>query len=242
MSSFLALGADAIETEHRNNNLTKEDQEMKLARLTTSTLFGLLALGLVTIMVSCSGSDSNNPMGPDGAAKVTYDDISVSLNSVNVKYDCDYDPAGVNQPGDFHYYLNVDTLNADGKWVAASNNKSEFAAINNGGSKAPSNEKASFKLRREDGQKFRVRVGIREADTGGDDFNDVLTVTHIYNGSSGQLYPPESGKYSTYNSTTDYGTMTLSINKRDRKWVLGVLTGEGCQLSMTYSVRVTSTN
>jgi hypothetical protein len=215
---------------------------MRLARLTTSTLFGLLSMGLVTLMVSCSGNDSN-PMGPDGSSSTTkYDNISLSLNSINVKYDCDFDPAGVNQPGDFHYYLNVDTLDANGKWVAASNNKTESASINSGGSKSPSNEKASFKLRREDGQKFRVRVGIREADVGADDFNDVLTVTHIYNGSSGQLYPPESGKYGTYNSTTNYGTMTLSINKRDRKWVLGVLTGEGCQLSATYSVRVAAAN
>lgn len=215
---------------------------MKLARLTTSTLFGLLGIGLVTVMVSCSGSNSSNPTGPDTSPSVAYDNITVSLNSVNVKYDCDFDPAGVNQPGDFYYSLNVDTLDSSGKWVAVSKNKEEFANIDSGGSKAPSNEKASFKLRRDGNQKFRVRVGIREADTGGNDFNETLNVTHLNNGSSSQLYPPETGKYTTYNSSTNYGTMTLSINKRDRKWVLGVLVGEGCQLSTTYSVRVDSSN
>lgn len=214
---------------------------MKLSKLTLIGL-NLLVAGALTVMsIGCSSSDENSPTGPNNSpgAVTTYDEITVSLTQLSVTYDCDYDPAGVTQPGDFRFNLNVDTLSDDGgSWLAVTKYGEESASVSTGGYKNVSDRKASFRFPRINGHAFRVRLSMREVDTDGNDFSSSTAVTHIYSSASTQMYAPEGTNYASWNSATDVGTMNWNVNKRDRTWVLGVLTKEGCNATLHYSVTV----
>jgi hypothetical protein len=199
--------------------------------LATAIILALFAFG-------CSGDDENNSTGPNNTPTQTLDEITVNLSSINVKYDCDFDPVGVSQPGDFQFSLNIDTLSDDGsKWLAASKNGTGSREINNGGSYSPSGQSASVRLPRLEGQAFRVRTYFREADPdGASDFKVSKSFEHVYHASSPQMYAPDGTAWTSYSNSTGRGTITQGVNVRDRKWALGVLVGEGCIASMTYSV------
>jgi len=203
-------------------------------RHTLLTLASTLLIAALAMFPSgCSKSDS--PNGPE-AASTPVDQVSVSLDRLSVKYDCDYDPVGVTQPGDFWYSLNVDTLSDDGHWVAVSKNKERNSEVSNGKSVGITGEAATFSLPRIEGQAFRVRLTLREADSGGDDFKSSHTVEHDYLSSNPQMYPPKGANYSSYKKETRTGTMTWNVNKRDRSWVAGILTKEGCNATLSYTV------
>jgi len=209
---------------------------MRLATRLIPAVAGMFALSMT--MMSCSSSDSGSPTAPTSPQGETIDEIVVNLESVAARYDCDFDPVGVTAPGEFYFVLNVDTLSDNGAWAAVSKNKEKYAKINTGSSNSPSGQSASVRLVRREGQAFRVRMSIREADVGGNDFSSSNSVTHQYRTAATQLYQPTSGPYSKWDAVAQSGNMTWSINKRDRQWVAGVLVGEGCQVSMTYSVFV----
>lgn len=212
---------------------------MKSLNLIKSGFGALLVAALIVVTVGCSGDDNPVNSGPAGTAGLTYDDIIVSLDKLEVKYDCDYNPVGVTQPGDFRYYLNVDTLSDDGvSWLRASSNREARVELNNGASYNVGGQKASFRFPRRDGQTFQVRMSIREVDSGGDDFKSNHYVTHIYSSASTQKYAPEGANYTSWNTATGVGTMNWNVNKRDRTYVLGVLTKEGCNVTLNYSVTV----
>jgi len=214
---------------------------MKLRNLTLIGLNLLAAGTLIVMSVGCSGSDDNSPTGPSNApgANTIYDEITVSLTQLSVKYDCDYDPVGVTQPGDFRFNLNVDTLSDDGSsWLAVTKHGETAASLSTGGYKNVTDRKAAFRFPRLNGQAFRVRLSMREVDTDGNDFTAGAEITHIYSAASTQMYAPEGTNYASWNSATDVGTMNWNVNKRDRTWVLGVLTNEGCNATLHYSVTV----
>lgn len=201
-------------------------------------LLGLFAIG-------CSGDD-NSPTGPGGSQTpgVTYDEITISLDRLSIKYDCDYDPAGVTNPGEFYYRLYIDTLADNGTdWIRVSSNAEGSAKLSNGGYKNIQDRSAAFRFPREAGQAFRVNMSLRESDGANDnDFSSSHSVTHIYSPSGTQMYAPDGSNYSSWNNATKVGTMSWNVNKRDRSWVLGVLTVEGCNATMNYSVTVREVN
>lgn len=206
------------------------------ARINTFSKLTIIIAALSAFFAfGCSSSDSS-PTGPGGSSGAPkMDEITVSLTSIYAKYDCDYDPVGVTSPGDFRYNINVDTLNSDGKWVTASKNSESSSKINTGKSVTVS-KSATIRLERRDGQKFRVRLNIREVDGSSNDFSSSKSIVHVYNDGAPQVYGPQSSVFSSYNSTTQRGTMNWTVNKRDRTWALGVLVGEGCNVTMHYSV------
>lgn len=214
---------------------------MQIRNFFKTGLGAVLTAAVMFAAVGCSGDGDSNPTGsnPTPNPGLTYDDITIALNTLSVKYDCDFNPVGVTQPGDFRYWLNVDTLSDDGTtWLAASSNSEAKADVNNGGSKNITGQSASFRFPRRDGQAFRVRMGLREVDSGGDDFKSSLALAHVYSSASTQKYAPEGTNYSSWSSATSVGTMNWNVNKRDRSYVLGVLTVEGCNATLNYSVTV----
>jgi hypothetical protein len=211
---------------------------MRLRNLFLTSACTVLTAAVLALTVGCS---SSNDGGTNGPAPVNeLDEITVSLNKLTVKYDCDYDPVGVDQPGDFHYAMNVDTLADNGvDWLPASKNKEASAKVSNGNYKNITGQIARFELPRTSGAAFRVRMGLREADVGGNDFKSSHSVIHVYSSGSSQLYAPEGGKFSSYSSSTAIGTMDWTINKRSREWnYLGILTVEGCNATLSYTVKV----
>ena len=211
---------------------------MKLRNLTL-TVLGILAIAAMSMFsIGCSGSD--NPTGPGTSpAGQTYDEITVSLNRLSVKYDCDFNPVGVTNPGDFRYSLNVDTLSDDGTtWIRATSNKEKSSDISNGGYKNITNQKGSFRFPRRNGQSFRVVMTLREADPSSNDFSTSNRVTHSYASASAQMYAPEGTNYSSWSNSTKVGSMSWNVNKRSRSWVAGILTKEGCNATMAYTVTV----
>jgi hypothetical protein len=204
---------------------------------------GMTVVALLAVFaIGCSGDD-NSPTGPNPGSAVIYDDITVSLDRLDVKYDCDFNVAGVTNPGEFRYKFFVDTLSDNGSdWIRVSGTHESSASISNGGYKNISNHKASFRFPRNSGQAFRVVMSLREVDPDGNDFNRSHAVTHIYSPSSTQMYAPDGTNYSSWSNATKVGTMSWNINVRDRSWVLGVLTVEGCNATMKYSVTVREVN
>lgn len=213
---------------------------MKLRTLTLAGLNLALIAALTMMTIGCSGDDSS-PTGPKASpgANVTYDEITVNLSKLSVTYDCDFDPAGVSQPGDFRYDLNVDTLSDDGAtWIAVTKYGEAAKSISTGSYANITGRTASFRFPRLNGQSFRVRLGLREVDTGGNDFSSSATIIHSYSAASTQMYAPQGANYAGWDSARKVGTMNWNVNKRDRSWVLGVLTNEGCNATLTYGVTV----
>ena len=214
---------------------------MNVFKNLTSGLGTIAVVLLVLFAIGCSGDD-NSPTGPGGnqTPGVTYDDITVSLDQLSVKYDCDYDPVGVTQPGEFYYRLYVDTLADNGTdWIRVSTASEGSASLSNGGYKNVTDRKVSFRFPRRTGQAFRVNMTLRESDgSNNNDFSSSHKVTHMYSPASTQMYAPDGANYSSWNNATKVGKMSWNVNKRDRSWVLGVLTKEGCNATLRYSVTV----
>jgi|GEM_PF-2597358 len=216
----------------------------------THKFFSGIALTAMTAMVmftiGCSNSD--NPAGPDngasGSPRQTYDEITVSLDRLSVKYDCDYNPVGVTQPGEFRFNLNVDTLSDDAsEWLAVTKHGEYKADVNNGGYKDVTTRKASFRLPRDNGQSFRVRLSLRELDSGNkNDFSSSRSITHVHSQAATQMYAPSGSNYSSWDGVRKVGSMSWNVNKRDRTWVAGILTKEGCNATLRYSVTVREVN
>jgi hypothetical protein len=219
-----------------------EVPDMKLSNPLTIRSLSVATIALMAILaVGCSGDGDSNSVGPNPAPNVQLDDITVNLSKIAVKYDCDLDPIGITQPGDFSYSLNIDTLAADGTWLRITSNKTQNADINTGSSKTPTGQSAVFRFARREGQTFRVVLKLAENDANGKtDFNETKTIAHSYASNSPQLYAPSSGVYTSWNAGAKLGTMSWNINKRDRTKVLGVLTKEGCNVTATYSVLIRS--
>ena len=214
---------------------------MKKQNLFKTGLGAFLAMALMLATIGCSGDDNNNPAGPNQSpvAALVYDEITVSLNTVYARYDCDTDPVGVTQPGDFHYMLNVDTLSDNGElWLNVSSNKEKSAKISTGNSTNVSGQSATFRFPRREGQSFRVRMTLREADATGNDFRSSVSVPHVYSAASTPMYAPDGSSYSYWDETNRVGSMSWNVNKRARSYVLGVLTKEGCNATMNYTVTV----
>jgi hypothetical protein len=195
----------------------------------------VLAAFAAFIITGCS---KDNGIGPDSSGPATpVDEIVVNLTNISVKYDCDSDPLGVTQPGEFHYWMAVDTLSEEGKWVDAMSTGDLSSDLNSGESRDIYNQKAIFRLERTENKQFRVRVGMREADPGENDFNSSKSTVHIYGKTRPQMWGPENGTFSSYNSATQIGTMKWTKNERDQTWAFGVLITEGCQATLTYTVQ-----
>ena len=107
------------------------------------------------------------------------DQITVALSNIHVTYDCDTDPVGVSQPGDFRFSVNVDTLSDDGtKWIAASGNGTSSKSMSNGSNYTPSGQRVTITMPRLDGQTFRDRTYFAEADPSGTfDFSETKSMT-----------------------------------------------------------------
>ena len=216
---------------------------MNANKLNTLTKLTAILAVLASFLVFGCSSDNSSPTGPDRSGSAQkIDEIVVSLDRLSVKYDCDYDPVGVSQPGDFRYNINVDTLGSDGNWHAASKLGESSAKINTGSSTNISNKTVTIRLPRVENQAFRVRLSLREVDGSSNDFSSSNSTVHAYHASSPQVYGPENTVFSSYSSTTQRGSMSWTVNKRDRTWAVGVLVGEGCNASLTYSVYTKAVN
>jgi hypothetical protein len=218
---------------------------MNVSKLLSSG-FGVIAVVMLALFsIGCSGDD-DSPTGPAGGPTpgTTYDEITISLDRLNVRYDCDLNPVGITQPGDFRYDFDVDTLSDNGSdWLAVTSHGEAGAAVSNGGYKNITNRKASFRFPRVNGQSFRVRLMLREADDNGkNDFKESRNVTHIYSSASTQMYAPQGANYNSWNNATKVGTLSWNVNKRGRTTVLGVVTKEGCNATLRYSVTVREVN
>ncbi|MEZ5357765.1 MAG: hypothetical protein R3F48_02975 [Candidatus Zixiibacteriota bacterium] len=206
------------------------------ARVNAFSKFTIIIAVLASFITFGCSSDDSSPTGPSGSGSAPkIDEITVTLGSIFAKYDCDFDPVGVTSPGDFRYNINVDTLSSNGDWVSASKNNESSVSINTGNS-ATVSKSATFRLVRSDGQAFRVRLSIREIDGSSNDFSSSTSIIHVYHDSDPQVYGPQNSVFSSYSTSTQRGTMNWTVNKRDRTWALGVLVGEGCNVTMNYSV------
>lgn len=207
------------------------------AKVNNFSKLTVIAVALASFITFGCSSDDSSPTGPNnsGGNIQKVDEIVVSLDRIYAKYDCDFDPVGVTSPGEFRYNINVDTLNAAGNWASASSNKESSVKINTGKS-ANVSKKATIRLVRREGQAFRVRMNIREIDGSSNDFSSSKNIIHTYGATRPQMYGPENSVFSSYSSTTQRGTMSWTVNKRDRTWALGVLVGEGCNATMSYTV------
>ncbi len=204
------------------------------------TLGAVAAVIMLILVIGCSGDNNpidsgggNNTSPPPPEPVVSQDRITVSLSRLDVAWDCE----GVNtdNPGDFYYRMNVDTLGDDNRWYAITGYGESSANLNSGEAVVIGNRSASFTMPREEGSQFRVRLTLRESDGAGDnDFSRSQTYVHRYNVST-EKWDPRTTGYS-YNANSRNGTMNWNVHIRDRKKILFVVTEEGCSSTLQYKV------
>lgn len=194
----------------------------KIKNLTPLT--ALVALTLT--LGACSSSDDSNPVAPEPPApQYEMDQITVTFNTLQAVLDCD----GPDNPGDFHYRLNVDTADQNGDWFAITSFGERSATLHNGTTRV-SPFGVTFELPRYRYQRFRVRMTLREDDGANDDFSESAAYQHRYD-EDNQAWA------GNWNKTTRQGYESWTINKRAREtnWI-GQVTEEGCYVVMTYTV------
>ena len=191
---------------------------------TIRPLTGLLAaLALTLGLAACSGDDKN-AMGPD-AAPMPLDEITVTFQSLKAVLDCD----GPDNPGDFHYSLNVVTMGADGNFYAATKVGERSATLSNGVTRvAPFSVKVTvpaFQF-----SEFQVRLRVREDDGANDDFVRTAIIRHVF---QDQNQAWTGG----WDESTRSGSHTWSLKLRDQEtnWIGGI-TEEGCHFEMKYTL------
>lgn len=191
---------------------------------TLSNFSRLAALVLLTaVLAACSGEDKNS-MGPT-AEPQPVDEITVTFQSFKAVLDCD----GPDNPGDFYYSLNVDTMGADGKFYTASRVGEKSATLHNGVTRiAPYSLKVSVPATQF--SEFRVRLWVREDDGATNDFTRSATVRHVFQART-------QSWMGNWNESTRSGSQTWGVKLRDQeKNIWGKIVKDGCYFQMKYSV------
>lgn len=185
----------------------------------------LMALLLLSTLVACSGNEENNPMGAT-QPPMPMDEITVTFQSLNAILDCD----GPDNPGDFHYSLNVDTLGPDGNYYSASSVGERSATLSNGVTRvAPFSINVTVPA--VPSSEFRVRVRVREDDGATDDFIRTANILHVF-------VDRDDSWTGNWNDATRSGSQTWSLKLRSQEtnWI-GKITEEGCHFEVYYTVR-----
>lgn len=178
-----------------------------------------LLLGL-TLMLLAAGCSEDDPTSPTDGPVVT-DEITVTLNQINVVRDCDGGSGG-----EFAYKFYIDEY-VDGELVRThlTTDWNSFSANNN--TAWDPDYSASFQLQRRPGVHFDVRVALRELDS----------IEHFMRGEfvkhdvtkDRPAWTPTRGNgdvgYDLYDSTKRYGEVEFLAD-----------IDAACEVSMTYSV------
>ena len=192
----------------------------------TKSLTARLGLLLLLALGACSSNDDSNPMdSPPPPPVFPTDQVTVTFNSLTATYDCD----GEDNPGDFHYSLNVDTADFDGNWYPITSYGEKSATLSNGVTRI-NPFGVTFNMPRYRYARFRVRMTLREDDGARDDFSRSTVYQHRY-GEDNEAWA------GNWNESTRRGheEWTLNIRARETNWI-GSITEEGCYTNMTYTV------
>ena len=192
------------------------------------TKFRRIAAGLMLTtltLAACSGSD-DNPTGST-TPPPPMDEVTVVFNSLTAILDCD----GPDNPGDFYYSLNVDTIDADGNVYLVSRFGERQATLSNGVTRL-NPFGVSFLRSRERYTRFQVRLTVRESDGANNDFTRSTTYQHRFNNDFN-----EAAWSSYWDQSKRQGSEAWEIKLRDRQtnWI-GSVTEDGCHFRMTYTV------
>jgi hypothetical protein len=180
-----------------------------------------LLLLLSPLLATGCGGDPSNPMGPEAPA---FDQITVSLDEIDIVRDCDGGSGG-----EFAYMFYVVT-EEDGQETQTylDTTYTSFDATNY--TAWDPGLDATFTLPRKSNQSFRVRMRIRELDST-EDFSEGVNIRHTVEGGR-PAWTPASGEtidaYTLYDSAQRIGVMDWEFSPR-----------ADCQGRMTYTVSVT---
>jgi hypothetical protein len=193
----------------------------------TRSLPILAVLALALLLAACSGTDDANPVAPAGPTEPQYemDDVTVVFNTLTAYLDCD----GPDNPGDFFYSMNIDTIDQDGDWHPYTHFGERSANLSNGVTRV-SPFGATLRMPRYRYARFRVRMTLREDDGASDDFSEGVAYQHRYD-EDNQGW---AGHWDKSNRQGHEGWEMLRRN-RETNW-LGKVTEEGCHVKMTYTV------
>ncbi|GAB4329004.1 MAG: hypothetical protein Kow0074_25270 [Candidatus Zixiibacteriota bacterium] len=207
----------------------------KFNRIKSAALL-LIVAGASILTIGCSEDSPNGP----GSAAPQMDEITVSLSRLNVTYDCDNNVRiGGDGSGDFQYSFMVHVKGQNGDWELVKSFPQKSVDLNNGETAEISDRSVTFSLPREDGQQFRVYTMVREFDGGNNyDFTSSDYTIHEFRSGQSQDWKPVDRTYTSYSATTQQGYVNRGIHIRNQTKTLGVVTTEGCSLSVRYDVTI----
>ncbi|MBD3298754.1 MAG: hypothetical protein GF341_08875 [candidate division Zixibacteria bacterium] len=211
----------------------------KFNRIKSAALLFIVA-GISIVTIGCS---EDSPNGPGGGV-APMDEITVSLSRLYATYDCDNNVrVGGDGSGDFQYSFMVHVKDENGGWELVKSFPQKSVDLDNGQTAEISGRSVTFSLPREDGQQFRVYTMVREHDGGSNyDFTSSDYTIHEFNSGQSQDWKPIDQAYSNYSATTQQGYINRLIHIRSQTKTLGVVTTEGCRVSVRYDVSIKTQN